>query len=114
MATLAEIRIGGVPERRDLLRERLPFSAIERGDVVLRSPLDADTPLNGHLVWLWGMLRHHRRLLKCVQQEGGRIECRCKVSKGPVSLRPNAAEMLHLLGIDLVVEVPSRPERPTA
>jgi hypothetical protein len=113
MATSAEIRISGMPERRELLRERLPCSEIERGDVVVRSQLGEDAPLNEHLVWLWSMLKHDRRLLKAVRQEGGHIECRCKVSKGPVSLRANAAEMLHLLGIDLLVEVPSRPERPT-
>lgn len=105
MATSAEVRISGVPERRDLLRERLPCSQIERGDVLVRSLLGADASLNDHLVRLWGMLKRHRRLLKGIRQEGGRIECRCKVAKAPVRLRPNAAEMLHLLGVEPVVEV---------
>lgn len=102
--TIAEVRVSGLSNRRESIRERLAGSVIERGDVVIRSQLEPSKPLNEHLVWLWGTLKHERRFLKTLQQEGGKLTCRCKVSKGDILLLPNAAEMLHLLGMELVLE----------
>ena len=103
--TTAEIRVTGVSTRRESIRERLPGAVIEQADVLVRSPLESSKPLNEHLVWLWGMLKHQRRFLKNLQREGGKLICRCKVPKGGVTLLPNAAEMLHLLEMELVLEV---------
>jgi len=103
--TAAEVRVSGLTNRKEYIRERLAGAVIEQGDVVVRSPLDSSKPLNEHLVWLWGMLKHQRRFLKNLQQEGGKLTCRCTVPKGGVTLLPNAAEMLHLLEMELVLEV---------
>lgn len=103
--TLAEVRVSGLAHRKESIRERLRGAVVERGDVVMRSPLEPSEPLNKHLVWLWGMLKQQRRFLKNLQQEGGKLTCRCKVPKGNVTLLPNAAEMLHLLEMELVLEV---------
>jgi hypothetical protein len=102
--TIAEVRVSGLSHRKESICERLPGAVIEQGDVVMRSPLEPSKPLNDHLVWFWGMLQHQRRFLKTLQQEGGKLTCRCKVPKGGVTLLPNAAEMLHLLEMDLVLE----------
>ncbi len=101
--TTAEVRVSGLSSRKDSIREQLPCAVIEHGDVVVRSPLEPSKPLNEHLVWLWGMLKHERRFLKNLQQEGGRLTCECRVPKGVVKLLPNAAEMLHLLEMELVL-----------
>jgi hypothetical protein len=101
---VAEVRVSGLSNRKESIRERLPGAIIEKGDVVMRSPLDPSKSLNEHLVWLWGMLKHQRRFLKNLQQEGGKLTCRCEVPKGDVRLLPNAAEMLHLLEMDLVIK----------
>ncbi len=103
--TTAGVIVSGLPDRKESIRERLPGAIIERGDVVVRSPPGPSESLNEHLVWMWGMLKRQRRFLKDLQQEGGKIACRCKVPKGEVRLMPNAAEMLHLLEMELVLDV---------
>jgi hypothetical protein len=106
--TSAEVRVSGLSVRRESILEqlRLPGAAIEHGDVVIRSPLEASLPLNEHLIWLWGMLKLRRKYLKGLQQQSGaKMVCRCKVPRGSVKLLPNAAEMLHLLEVELVLEV---------
>jgi hypothetical protein len=102
--TVVEVRVSGLSNRKESIRERLPAAIIEQGDVVMRSPLDPSKSLNEHLVWLWGMLKHQRRFLKNLQQEGGKLTCICEVPKGDVRLAPNAAEMLHLLEMELVIK----------
>jgi hypothetical protein len=100
----AEVRIIGLSDRSDSIRERLPFAVIEGADVVIRSPLKPTEPLNDHLVWLWNMLKHHRRFLKNLRREGGALRCNAKASGGSVHFLPNAAEMLHLLEMELVLK----------
>jgi hypothetical protein len=104
MAT-AEVRVSGLAVRRESIRERLPGAVVEHDEVVVRSPLGRSLPLNDHLVWLWGMLKHQRRFLKTLRQEGGKLTCRCTIPKSGALLKPNGAEMLHLLEMELVLEV---------
>lgn len=87
------------------LRAQLPFAVAGTGRLVVHSQLPPEASLNEHLVWLWGVLGHSRRALKRFQTEGAELKCLCRVSKGPVSIQPNGAEMLHLLGCELVVEI---------
>ncbi len=82
----------------------LPFSGVEQGNVVVRSQLGEEVPLNDHLVWLWGMVKHERRMLKSAAASGATLTCECKVPKGQVRLLPNGAEMLLLLGTELNLE----------
>ena len=106
--TYAEVRITPLSEGKESLLERLrlPFAVIEHGDIVLRSPLEPSVPLNDHLMWLWMILDIKRKPLKNLQQQGGaKMICRCKVPKGCVRILPNAATMLHLLELELVLEV---------
>ena len=72
--------------------------------MVIRSQLKPSEPLNDHLVWLWNLLKHNRRFLKNLQREGGVLKCHAKASGGNVRLLSNAAEMLHLLEMELVLE----------
>lgn len=99
-----EVRISGVSSRTESICERLPFSVVEQGDVVVRSQLKSSSSLNEHLVWLWGMLKPQRKFLKDLQQQGGTIVCRCKFPSSDIHLLPNGAEMLHLLNMELVIE----------
>lgn len=102
--TSAALYITGISNRVESVREKFAFSSIEGGAVVLRSQLDSSQDINSHLVWLWGILKHQRRFLKSLQSEGAHLSCLCKVPKGKVQILPNGAEMLHLLGVELVVE----------
>ncbi|RII24978.1 MAG: hypothetical protein CXR30_19415 [Geobacter sp.] len=101
-----EVRISGAPEK-EKIQSKLAFSAIVKGDVIIQSRLESDATLNDHLVWLWGMLKNERRFLKTLQAEGARISCHCTTSKREIHLLPNAAEMIHLLGIELIIETKS-------
>jgi hypothetical protein len=106
--TSAEVRVAGLSLSKEYILEelRLPFAVLEHGEVVIRSPLEPSLPLNDHLIWLWGMLKMRRKFLKNLQQQSGaKIVCRCKVPKGSVRLLPNAAEMLHLLEVELILEL---------
>lgn len=103
MATAA-FHISGIPLRTRAVREKIASSEIEGDEVILRSPLSAELPLNDHLVWLWGMLKHERRFLKSLPADGAKLFFMCTAKKGRFTIRPNAAEMLHLLEAELIVE----------
>jgi hypothetical protein len=100
----AAVRFIDASARAEAIRAKIAGIEIERGDLVLRSRLAPDQPLNDHLVWLWGMLKHQRRYLKNIQSQGISVVCECEVPRGSVRILPNGAEMLHLLGIELVLE----------
>lgn len=82
----------------------LPFAKVDGKDVVIRSPLGVDASLNDHLIWFWGHLNSHRRLLKRITADGANLIFSCQVPRGSIRLLPNAAEMLHLLGAELCLE----------
>jgi hypothetical protein len=67
------------------------------------SQLDANATVNEHLVWLWGMLNLERRYLKSLQSEGAALCVRVSGARLPIELRPNGAEMLHLLNATLLI-----------
>ena len=98
-------KVSNVGPRASVIQEKLPFAIIRDNAVVAASPLGADVSLNEHLVWLWGMLQHDRRFLKSTTTDGAVLTCECKAPMGVVHLRPNGAEMLHLLGAELVLSI---------
>ena len=102
--TKVAFKVIGAGAYAKTVHAKLPFSSIEDGIVVVRSALDSNAPLNAHLVWLWGMVQHQRRVLKTAVAGGARIVCECVVPKGPVQILPNGEEMLHLLGAELLLE----------
>jgi hypothetical protein len=102
----ATFRIGGIGTPQGV-RDQIPFAAIERGEVIVRSRLEPEAPINDHLVWLWSGLKLKRRFLKRLQGDGAIFRCVCSVSRGPIHIQPNGAEMLHLLGAELIIETPS-------
>lgn len=102
--TTVRIEIRGVENRLESVAKQLPCVRVESNRIVMTSPLDASLPLNDHLVWLWGMLKLKRKFLKGLQADGARLVCVCHCPKGTVKLKANAAEMLHLLGMDLQIE----------
>lgn len=108
--TTAAIRFVDALARSEAIRAKIAGAEIERGDVVLQSRLTPDRSLNEHLVWLWGMLKHQRRYLKNIQTQGIGLVCECEVPPGSIRILPNSAEMLHLLGIELVLEAARRQE----
>ena len=97
-------RISGLPNSAAGKRKSLAFAVATGNDVVIESPLAADAPLNDHLVWLWGTLQHERRYLKSLQSEGAVLSVHARGVPLPVELKPNGAEMLHLLNASLVIE----------
>ena len=97
------LRISGIPSTADATRKRLPFAVLEGTDLVLKSPLGPDASLNEHLVWLWGMLKHERRYLKSLAAQGAKMTAQATGLRRPVEIKPNGAEMLHLLGVTLTL-----------
>jgi hypothetical protein len=51
------------------------------------------------------MLKHERRKLKSLAASGASLVCRYRTKRGEIHILPNGAEMLHLLGVELVVAV---------
>jgi len=102
--TRVELRVHNAGAHAETVRGKLPFAILEKGAVVVRSQLGPEVPLNDHLVWLWGMLQHERRVLKSATSAGARIVCECVVPRGPITVMPNGAEMLHLLGVELLLQ----------
>jgi hypothetical protein len=84
-------------------RKMLAFASLDGNDVVLKSQLDPKVSLNDHLVWLWGIVQGERRYLKSLQAEGALISVTAGGTVEPIELKPNGAEMLHLLGATLVI-----------
>jgi hypothetical protein len=99
-------RISDISNMAAATRKQLPFAIIDGSDIVLQSQLSPDTPLNDHLVWLWGMLQNERRFLKSLVSEGALLTVYVTRHVGAVEIKANGAEMLHLLGANLLVEAP--------
>jgi hypothetical protein len=97
------VRIIGAANHASASRKGLPFAQVAGNDIAVNSPLPESASLNEHLVRLWGMLKHERRFLKSLQAEGATITV--EASGGPpFEIAANGAEMLHLLGANLVVK----------
>jgi hypothetical protein len=103
MATVT-FRISGLPNSAGGRRKSLAFAVVTGNDVVIESQLASQAPLNDHLVWLWGLLQHERRYLKSLQTEGAVLSVHAREVRLPIELKPNGAEMLHLLNASLVIE----------
>ena len=86
-------------------RKHLPCSLASVSEISIQSALSLSEPLNEHLVWLWGLLKHERRKLKTLQADGATLTCICAAYRGQLVLLPSAAEFLHLTGASLVVNV---------
>src|SRR5262245_46134349 len=97
------LRITKIPSTADAVRKQLPFAELDNGELVIQSRLSPDTALNEHLVWLWGLLQNERRYLKSLQAQGAEIAVHARGFRGPFEVKPNGAEMLHLLGVTLVI-----------
>ena len=100
MAT-AELRISNVPVSATS-RKTLAFSIVQGSDIVIRSPLPDSASINDHLVWFLGGLKHERRFLKSLQSEGAKVHILAS-TEGPMEIKPNGAETLHLLEATLEV-----------
>lgn len=98
------LRISGLPNAASGRRKTLAFAVVSGSDLVIESRLSASALLNEHLVWLWGLLQHERRYLKGLQSEGAVLSVRALGVGRPWEIRPNGAEMLHLLNATLLVE----------
>lgn len=97
------LRITDLPNEASATRKSLPFAQVEGTSITVKSQLGGDVPLNDHLVWLWGMLHNERRYLKALQTEGGKISVHVTGALVPIEIKPDGAEMLHLLGATLTV-----------
>ena len=95
--------ITGLPNAAAGVRKRLPFAKVSPDGIEIVSQLGSNATFNEHLVWLWGMLSHQRRYLKSLQSEGATLRVRVSGVRPPIELRPNGAEMLHLLNATLVI-----------
>lgn len=98
-----EVIISGVSSRAESLRDKIAFAQIRRGDVIVKSALTGEAELNDHLVLLWNMLSTEKKYLKSLQHEGAQLSCHCRISKGTTVIKSNAAEMLYLLNMELVL-----------
>lgn len=91
--------------QKETIAKKFPFTEISKGNVVMESALSPEYSLNDHLVWLWGKVKNERRFIKNLQDNGVTIVCRCRANKDEVKILPNGAEMLHLLGATLEVDI---------
>jgi hypothetical protein len=98
-------RVTHIPNRAASAREAVTFSVVDGEDLVVKSPLPEDVPLNDHLVWLWGGLKLKRRRLKALQADGARLTVEARGFRGKIEIYPNGAEMLHLLGASLEIRI---------
>ena len=97
------LRISNLPNAAAAHRKTLAFASVVGNEVVLKSQLDSSAPLNEHLVWIWGMVQGERRYLKSLRSEGATISIQAKGVAQPIELKPNGAEMLHILGATLMI-----------
>ena len=95
--------ITGLPNSAAGVRKSLPFAKVSADGIAIASQLDSKATVNEHLVWLWGMLSLERRYLKSLQSEGAALSVRVSGARLPIELRPNGAEMLHLLNAALFI-----------
>jgi hypothetical protein len=100
----ALFRVANIPTRVKYVRSTLPCTVTEGDDVVMRSPLGLEYSLNDHLLWLWRGLMRERKQLKSLVAEGAVLTCECTVPHGPIHIKPSGAEMLPLLGAQLVIQ----------
>jgi hypothetical protein len=85
------------------VRKTLPFAKVSSDGIAIVSKLESNSTVNEHLVWLWGVLNLERRYLKSLQSEGAALSVRVSGARLPIELRPNGAEMLHLLNATLLI-----------
>lgn len=90
------LHISRIPSTADATRKPLPFAVLEGTDIVLKSQLGPEASVNDHLVWLWGMLKHERRYLKSLAAAGAMMRVQVTGYRGPIEIKPNGAEMLHV------------------
>ena len=95
--------INRLPNTAAGARKSLPFAKETSDGIAIVSQLDSNAAVNDHRVWLWGMLSHERRYLKSLQSEGAALSVRVSGARLPIELRPNGAEMLHLLNATLLI-----------
>jgi hypothetical protein len=98
------LRITNIPSAADAARKRLTFTVIDGSDIVFKSQLSRESPLNEHLVWFWGMLQGERRYLKSLAAQGAIVTVHARGNQEPLEIKSNGAEMLHLLGATLRIE----------
>jgi len=100
----AVFEISNIGNRQESVVRQVPFAEAEKDFVVIRSALTADASINEHLMWLWGRLKHERKYLKGIQQDGAVLTCKIRGANANIEIFPNGAEMLHLLNAKLVIE----------
>jgi hypothetical protein len=103
MASVA-FRISRLPNEASGRRKQLPGAIVSGDELVMESRLAESAPLNDHLLWLWGFLKHEHRYLKSLQAEGAVLAVHACGIGLPVELKPNGAEMLHLLNASLLID----------
>jgi hypothetical protein len=97
------LQISDLPNTASAKRKSLPYAVVDGTTITMASPLSSDVPLNDHLVWLWEMLKRERRYLKSLKGEGAQFEVYANGAAGRIEIKPNGAELLHLLGVTLVL-----------
>ena len=97
------LRITDLPSEASAKRKALPFAEVEGTSIIIKSSLAANQSLNEHLIFLWRAVRNERRYLKSLQSEGAKITVHVAGARKPIEIKPNSAEMLHLLGATLVI-----------
>lgn len=65
----------GGTERAEGMKQQLPMTHVEKGAVVLASALAVEALINDQIVWIGGMLKHHRRYLKTLATMGASLVC---------------------------------------
>jgi hypothetical protein len=82
MTDSVEFRISGLGNRLASTRDALAFGTEDGSDVVVRCPANSGSTINEKLVWLWGSLKHKRRVLKSLQADGAVLTCVCDLKAG--------------------------------
>jgi hypothetical protein len=106
-SVIAEVIIPHTKEFDHLVSKQIAtfcWCSDEKDGYHFRTALKPTDDLNEHLVWIFMILEHSRKLFRTMTQNGVRVICRCKwKKKKPVILKAKALAMAHLLGIDIEI-----------
>ena len=86
------------------LRRRLETWFVQEGeDFVFRSRLEGSVEVSDHLKWFQGMLRHERKLIRRLQDQGLNLVVRIYCKRLPVVIEPEGLLVAHQLRLRVEV-----------
>jgi hypothetical protein len=100
-----EVRVCRPGVRTEAVRSHFETWFVADGDdLVFRSPLAPELPVNDHLKWFHGMLEFHRKFIRKLEADGIRTSIHISVRSRTLSLEPEALLLAHQLHLRTEIE----------